>query len=466
MTTHGGEPPKRDEKPTGDASPVGWREVHVTSYNIFGILLATVLAVFAIATVNRVITTNAAIKTANNRYNECSAAVEKFRKASDELTLQSRMFVYTGRGQHLDAYLEELLKYRHRDEALESLTSRLNGTSAQQALYSASLLSDSLSERELYAMRLAADGYGTSPLPDTLARVELKGEDAALTAEEKRSHASDMLSEMSYNAEKNLITSTTEECEANLLDTLQNAEQANSELLDGQLSWLTFFVLALLAIIAVLVFLNLRLVILPMTGYAKRIRAGEPLEPTGASELRYMANSYNQMYEETMHTTELLKREAEVDALTGLYNRGSYDRLLGAKGNKTLLLVDVDNFKGVNDKYGHETGDAVLKFVARTLSEPFRADDYVCRIGGDEFAVIMTDITQARRDVVEKRIEEVRALLALGETGIPKVTLSIGVAFSGQSSSYEELYRMADKALYKVKNCGRNGYAFHESSER
>ena len=90
----------------------------------------------------------------------------------------------------------------------------------------------------------------------------------------------------------------------------------------------------------------------------------------------------------------------------------------------------------------------------------------MCRIGGDEFAVIMTDITQARRDVVEKRIEEVRALLALGETGIPKMTLSIGVAFSGQSSSYEELYRMADRALYKVKNCGRNGYAFYDGGKR
>ena len=466
MTTHGGEPPKRDEKPTGDASPVGWREVHVTSYNIFGILLATVLAVFAIAAVNRVITTNAAIKTANNRYNECSAAVEKFRKASDELTLQSRMFVYTGREQHLDAYLEELLKYRHRDEALESLTSRLNGTSAQQALYSASLLSDSLSERELYAMRLAADGYGTSPLPDTLARVELKGEDAALTAEEKRSHASDMLSEMSYNAEKNLITSTTEECEANLLDTLQNAEQSNSELLDGQLSWLTFFVLALLAIIAGIVFINLGLVILPMITYAKRIRAGKKLKLTGASELRYVATSYNQMYEESRHYTELLKREAETDALTGLYNRGSYDKLLETKGVKALLLVDVDNFKDVNDRYGHEVGDMVLKFVARTLSEPFRSGDYVCRIGGDEFAVIMMGITQYRRDVVERRIEEVRALLALGEANIPKVTLSIGIAFSGQTSSYEELYRMADEALYVVKENGRNGYAFYESKQR
>lgn len=157
MTTHGGEPPKRNEKPTGDASPVGWREVHVTSYNIFGILLATALAILAIVAVNQVTSTNAVIKAANDQYNECNAAVEKFRKTSDELTLQSRMFVYTGREQHLDAYLEELLADRHRDEALETFTSRLNGTSAQQTLYSANLLSDSLAERELYAMRLAAD---------------------------------------------------------------------------------------------------------------------------------------------------------------------------------------------------------------------------------------------------------------------------------------------------------------------
>ena len=466
MTTPNEGPAIRNEKPAGDTSPEGGIKLNVTLYNIIGIILAVVLSILAIVTVNRVITTNAASKSANAQYNECNAAVEEFVKASDTLTLQSRMFVYTGRTQHLDSYLKELHDDHRRDEALATITNRLNGTTAQQALYSASLLSNNLAERELYAMRLAADGYGTSPLPEALSRIELATEDAALTADAKKARASEMLSENSYTTEKNLISSTAEECGTDLLATLQESEKHSSELLDGLLFWLTFFVLALLAIIAGIVFINLKLVILPMTAYAKRIRAGKKLELTGASELRYVATSYNQMYEDSRHTTELLKKEAETDALTGLYNRGSYDKLLETKGTKALLLADVDYFKGVNDQYGHETGDAVLQFVAQTLSEPFRTGDFVCRIGGDEFSVIMMGVTQEQRNIVEKRIEEVRALLALGREGIPKVTLSIGVAFSGQTSSYEELYRMADEALYVVKENGRNGYSFYKSGER
>lgn len=452
-----------DEEPKDEATPRAESKLQVTRYNIIGIILATILSVLAIFTVNRVINANAAIASANNRYNECNTAVEEFVKASDTLTLQSRMFVYTGRAQHLDAYLNEVLNAHHRDAALETLTRQLNGTSAQQALYSADLLSNNLSERELYAMRLAADHYGTSPLPDALSRIELKSEDAALSDEQKKSRASDMLSEKSYTTEKNLILASADECRGDLFETLQAEEAKNTVLLNNLLHWLSAFVLILLAIIAGIVFVNLRLVIIPMTEYAKHIRAGKPLELTGASELRYMASSYNQMYEDSRRNTELLKREAETDALTGLYNRGSYDKLLETKGTKALLLADVDYFKGVNDQYGHETGDAVLQFVAQTLSEPFRAGDFVCRIGGDEFSVIMMGVTQEQRNVVEKRIEEVRALLALGREGIPKVTLSIGVAFSGQTSSYEELYRMADEALYVVKENGRNGYAFYKS---
>ena len=120
----------------------------------------------------------------------------------------------------------------------------------------------------------------------------------------------------------------------------------------------------------------------------------------------------------------------------------------------------MDYFKEVNDAYGHEKGDAVLKKIAEILVHSFRADDYVCRIGGDEFAVIMRHMTPGLKGIVLSKVDNVRALLAAA-IDIPPVTLSIGAAFSGGEID-EDVYRRADEALYEVKEKGRNGFAFYD----
>ena len=152
------------------------------------------------------------------------------------------------------------------------------------------------------------------------------------------------------------------------------------------------------------------------------------------------------------------------DPLTGLVNRSAFDHLkqiLQARsGPVALLLVDVDNFKQINDGWGHDVGDKVLKEVARLLGESFRNTDCPARIGGDEFAVILPDMTPERRELIERKVAGMNASLTHPSQGLPPVSLSVGGAFSPQGFT-DDLYKKADLALYEVKEHGRCGCRFY-----
>lgn len=99
--------------------------------------------------------------------------------------------------------------------------------------------------------------------------------------------------------------------------------------------------------------------------------------------------------------------------------------------------------------------------MAKILKESFRTTDYPARIGGDEFAAILTNITEDMQSVIKRKITEMNEALLHPEDGLPPVSLSIGVAFS-ESGYAEELYKKADLALYQVKENGRCGCAFYQ----
>ena len=161
----------------------------------------------------------------------------------------------------------------------------------------------------------------------------------------------------------------------------------------------------------------------------------------------------------------LLRQEAERDPLTGLLNRGSFARILDLyeknQSDFALILMDVDTFKSVNDTYGHAAGDAILKKVASLLLTAFRTIDYVCRIGGDEFAVIMVDMTSDLSYKIVDKISEVSRQLVLTEENIPSVSLSVGAAFADREDPGESIFKDADSALYYTKEHGKKGCSFY-----
>jgi diguanylate cyclase (GGDEF)-like protein len=165
-------------------------------------------------------------------------------------------------------------------------------------------------------------------------------------------------------------------------------------------------------------------------------------------------------------TTEL-EYEATHDSLTGLWNQLAWRKLLTAeweracrkKCNITVLMVDIDHFKVVNDTYGHCSGDAVLRAVGNTLRNMVRVYDVAGRYGGEEFAIAASELEPAAlTDYAERIRAAVAALTVFGDEGEISVTVSMGVAHTESPEAYatEQLLRAADHALYKAKARGRN----------
>lgn len=160
---------------------------------------------------------------------------------------------------------------------------------------------------------------------------------------------------------------------------------------------------------------------------------------------------------------EQLREESLTDPLTGLYNRGLFDAALGrcqslaGRGGDllSLVMIDLDHFKAINDAQGHVVGDAVLRAVARVLRQDLRGTDIACRYGGEELALIMPDCPL---EVALAKAEAIRAAIAAlaGEFGFA-ITASLGVASTGpDATNRRSVLQSADRALYRAKELGRN----------
>ena len=158
---------------------------------------------------------------------------------------------------------------------------------------------------------------------------------------------------------------------------------------------------------------------------------------------------------------------AVVDALTGLNNRRYFDMNLASLLDQaaqeakplSLLVLDIDFFKKVNDTYGHDAGDEILRALAGRIRRAVRSVDLVCRLGGEEFVIVMpeTSIDVAGRvaERVRRAVEAEPFNVKEGQVAVP-VTISIGIADRGSDANPDFIYKSADKALYESKASGRN----------
>ena len=155
---------------------------------------------------------------------------------------------------------------------------------------------------------------------------------------------------------------------------------------------------------------------------------------------------------------------ASTDALTGLPNRRYFDEFVGllAHGRRAgdaagILMIDIDRFKALNDRYGHPTGDGVLRRVAAAIVSAVREDDVPVRFGGEEFVVLLRDPAPGVAAEVGERIRAAVRALDLSELGVPAVSVSVGVAVAhGPEDSVEDLLTIADQNLYSAKRAGRD----------
>ncbi len=223
----------------------------------------------------------------------------------------------------------------------------------------------------------------------------------------------------------------------------------------NQTAWFWVFV----AVLSILALFGLFLL---ATAYLRRQRREL------AKEVARRTAELEQMTIELQESQQKLERMAYSDSLTGLPNRRMFTeyfrRLLALKrrqkGAFALLMIDLDDFKEVNDTYGHDAGDALLKEVARRLNLLVRESDCFARLGGDEFAMLLAESNQKNgvENVCRKIVESFQEPIRFQGIAL-KTTPSIGVVlYPGNGESQDKLYKMADIALYRVKSAGGNSW--------
>lgn len=389
--------------------------------------------------------------------------------ASDYLTEQARSYAVIGEDVYLENYFQEATVTKRRENALAHIGEKLSDTEAYQHLSDAINESVLLMQKEYHSMRLviAYKEADITKYPTVIQEYPLSEEEIALSVNDKKQLAIDLVYDASYDEAKTKIKTSVK----NAIDELEKIMRAS---LDNSSKGLERSMIMQQVLIAVLIasFLVLTIsiyifLILPVRRFVKDLAFGRKLSEKGFREYRYLATTYNTIKGHSEEYEEKLIYQAEHDILTGLYNRTGYDRIYKELDVSAMAfkLVDIDDFKGINDRYGHEIGDKILVKISNALSSFNEGSDFVCRIGGDEFAILMPNVNEISIDKIIKKATELNNLLkSQNKDGLPPVTLSIGLAFGSIGETRDSLYRKADKALYETKKNGRGHLTVYSKS--
>ncbi|TVY08074.1 sensor domain-containing diguanylate cyclase [Paenibacillus cremeus] len=204
--------------------------------------------------------------------------------------------------------------------------------------------------------------------------------------------------------------------------------------------------------------------LLHLAKYAERLSRGDVDQPVPDLSIKYYEVS--ELHQAMLYAVRFLskrvhdlKNEAQTDTLTGLLNRRSMNNWVQESMEKempfSIIIMDIDHFKKVNDTYGHQMGDAVLKFLAEFLQKEAGEDNICCRFGGEEFVMLLsqTDIYTAKTAAERLRRKLAHTICPTGG----QITLSLGVAvYPDTAGDFPSLLAHADKALYRAKRNGRN----------
>ena len=384
--------------------------------------------------------------------------------ASDYLTENVQRFTLDGDKHFLDEYFNEAFEMNHRENAIKKMSSKTGNEKALEKLKDAMDASNKLMKREYYAMRLVVEAKGYKDYPEQLKSVALSGDDKALSASAKMQRATKIVLDDEYYAQKNVVRKSMRACLDELERTAAQTDTEELESLHKKLIVVRTIIIVQTLGLILLVLLTSHLGIHPILNAVDRIKDDSLIPEKGAREFRYLVRAYNKMYKAYKKNLERLNFKASHDELTGAFNRAGYDSILESVDLNTtyFILFDVDDFKSINDKYGHEIGDEILIKLTEALNENFRDDDYICRIGGDEFVVFMLHSEKIEKELIASKIAEINDALANTDDGLPSTSISVGVAHGSSASDEEELFKKADEAMYNSKQNGKQTFTFSE----
>ncbi len=442
------------------------RRVRVQSISVISIAITLILGIACTAMFVFGRTQFQTLQDTTEMYIACENDARQLQNGSDYLTEQVRLATMTGESKYIDSYIDEAYGNQQREQALADLNDRFGGTEAYDALQAAMGKSSELMQTELYAMRLTCEANGIDPSTwPQIAQTPLAQEDEGASREAMVLKAQSLVSNEEYETAKSAINGQIDSCISNLTTITRNSEGRAATIFGDIYRKLEICTILFAALTLAMCVLIRHAIVNPIMAFGASIKANKLFPVRGAGELQVLAETYNHVYEENEATQRLIKHQAEHDALTDLLNRGSFDKMMkvydDGKHDFALILADVDVFKSVNDTYGHAEGDRVLKRVADLLQTAFRSIDHICRIGGDEFAIIMVEMTSDLDYTIREKIDYVNEELAKPIDGMPKVSLSVGAAFSDRKDPDGTIFKDADRALYNTKENGRCGCAIY-----
>ncbi|MCQ2499396.1 MAG: GGDEF domain-containing protein [Lachnospiraceae bacterium] len=385
-----------------------------------------------------------------------------FRNASDYLTEQSRTYVVTGDIQNAINYFEEKDIARSREASIDMVGTG-EGLEIEKSLLSDAMEnSEELVDYELHAMKLMAEAKGEdcTKISEELSAYQLPENEKALSADEKRNQAIELLFGKDYENRKERIDWDVENSTILIEDESGANFRENEDDLIVILNITTMLIFSLFILLVLIFIFNVLLVVKPSDKFIKALDEKEKLPEIGSYEFRKFARRYNNVYRSDKKNKELLKEQGEIDELTGTLKVGTLDlvrhNLSQHKEPLGIMLVDIDNFRSIKESKGYDIADNVVKKVANLFLTSFKSSDYIIRTSQDEFELFLLRMQKSDEEMLVERINKINESLKEATDDVPAVSVSVGVTFA-EDGYDKEAERKADMALNYVKENGR-GY--------
>ena len=444
-------------------NPSGFRGLSLNLLNIVMVMIGIVVAVLMV--VNNYKT--------NESYRLMDAVIKEsllsqnatgmMESISSGMSGSALAFAETGDPSHVYSYIGQMntLNEEFAETGMLSESRQAEDPDLAQAVAAFHTLRDT----EWTAMRLKAESLSMpmTAFPEQLQAVALPEEYASLPAEEKAEKAVALLNAPEYAGQKTQLAGSVDASHRFVSERASERTAGASEQMKQVVYRQKILIILFIAIAFVALVLNRMMVLHPLVRSADLLDRREPIPVRGSSEMRHLAEVYNDVLRDNEKKREALSYAATHDPLTDLLNRAAFDSAYRqySKGRIGILVVDVDTFKHFNDEFGHDTGDRVLIRVADELRHSFRGSDLICRIGGDEFCIIMTDADSSQADRVRTTVRSINESLAADRKDLPAITVSVGAAFWDRANPGPDIFRDADTALYQVKRHGKSDCAVY-----
>ena len=442
-----------------------FKAVSIRTFGIIMIVIAFIMTLILQYSIHDVKVASEQTQEFTNIYIDGQISLITVKSDSDRMIERVRSFVATGNEEFLQEYVENLIDQETRSKSFEETINKLKNTASYDRLLSAIDHINEMIVLEMHSIKLAIDGYGIdgSKYSKNLDLPELSAEEKKLSDSEKIAEANDLLYNDAYQSVRDNFVEDIDHCIDELTQITSQYREDSYDIITQQQNRQRLAVTASLLLVIGNVILFWIYIVRPLITNTNHIEKGEYLEVKGLEEVQILSDAYNRMYERVERDKEKLSYEASHDSLTGLLNRNAYNFQLRQLDGKDFcfILLDVDDFKGFNDTYGHDVGDKVLQKISRVLSSNVRSEDLIFRLGGDEFAIVLQGVGNENRDVIEKKMEKIRNDLLKKDDDTPVIRISLGATFSDGKLDMDKKYKEADVALYRAKE-EKNKLVFYE----